>query len=109
MKVELLHAPDCPNYQSAKRMLKKVLREHKLQEEIAEIIVTDFAQSEALRFAGSPTIRIDGENVDPTSPERAHHRFSCRVYVVDGKLQGVPSHGMISRAIRSALSDRQTT
>jgi hypothetical protein len=104
MRVELLHIPDCPNYEVAARLLKEILHEHGLLPKIAEVSVTDFAQAEALAFPGSPTIRIDGQDVDPALPEQGYRGLSCRTYIVDGKLQGFPSHAMIDQAIRAALA-----
>ena len=103
MRIELLHIPDCPNYEVAARLLKEILHEHGLPQKIADVPVTDFAQAEALTFPGSPTIRIDGKDVDTTFPEQGYRGLSCRTYIVDGKRQGVPSHAMISLAIRAAL------
>ena len=108
MRVELLHIPDCPNSRIAARLLKEILREHGLPQKIAEVSVTDFAQAEALAFTGSPTIRVDGKDVDPAYPEQGYRGLSCRTYIVDGKRQGVPSHAMISLAIRSAFSVDRT-
>jgi hypothetical protein len=84
-------------------LLKEILHEHGLPPKIAELSVTDFAQAEALAFPGSPTIRIDGKDVDPTFPDQGYRGLSCRTYIVDGKRQGVPSRAMISLAIRAAL------
>jgi hypothetical protein len=103
MRVELLHIPDCPNARIAARLLKEILHEHGLPQKIAEVSLTDFAQAEALAFPGSPTIRIDGKDVDPAFPEQRFRGLSCRTYIVDGKRQGFPSHAMISLAIRAAL------
>jgi hypothetical protein len=104
MRVELLYIPDCPNYEAAARLLKEILHEHGLPHKIAEVSVTDFAKVETLAFPGSPTIRIDGKDVDTTFPERGYRGLSCRTYIVNGKRQGFPSHAMISLAIRAALS-----
>jgi hypothetical protein len=103
MRVELLHIPDCPNYQVAARLLREILHEHGLPEKIAEVSVTDFTQAEVLAFPGSPTIRVNGKDVDPTFPDQDYRGLSCRTYIVDGKRQGVPSRAMISLAIRAAL------
>ena len=103
MKVELLHIPDRPNSRIAARLLKEILSEQGLPQKIAEVSVTDFAQAEALAFPGSPTIRIDGKDVEMMFPEQGFRGLSCRTYIVDGKRQGVPSHAMISLAIRAAL------
>ena len=106
MRVELLHIPDCPNYEVAAQLLKEILSENGLPQNISEVSVTDFAQAEVLAFPGSPTIRFDGKDVD--FPEQGYRGLSCRTYVVDGKRQGFPSHAMISLAICSALSADRT-
>src|SRR5260370_20923719 len=103
MRVELLHIPDCPNYEVAARLLKEILHEHGLPQKIAEVSVTDFSQAEALAFPGSPTIRINGKDVDPAFPEQDYRGLSCRTYILYGKRQGVPSRAMISQPIRAAL------
>jgi hypothetical protein len=103
MRVELLHIPDCPNYQVAARLLREILHEHGLPQKIAEVSVTDFTQAEVLAFPGSPTIRINGKDVDPTFPGQDYRGPSCRTYMLDGKRQGVPSRAMITLAIRAAL------
>jgi hypothetical protein len=108
MKVELLHTSDCPNHRGAARLLGEVLAELGVRETIAEIAVADAQHAAALRFPGSPTIRIDGADVDPMPPTRAQRGLACRTYLIDGKMQGVPSREMIARAIRAALARNAT-
>jgi hypothetical protein len=103
MKVELLHTSDCPHYPVAARLLREVLSELGLRETITETAVADAAQAVTLKFPGSPTIRIDGSDVDPLPATRVQRGLACRTYFVDGRLQGVPSRDMIARAIRGAL------
>jgi hypothetical protein len=104
MKVELLHIADCPNTETARRLLKETLRELGLSEEIQDIEVSDSAQAEALRFPGSPTIRVDDIDVEATLPRQNSYGLSCRTYMIGGKRQGVPAQEMIREAIRSANS-----
>jgi hypothetical protein len=77
MRVELLHIPDCPNYPVAAKLLREILRAHGLPQNISEIRVMDFTQAAALAFPGSPTIRIDGKDVDATC--RSRLIADCRV------------------------------
>jgi len=109
MKVELLYIADCPNIEAARRPLKEALRELGLPEEISEIEVRDSAHAQALAFPGSPTIRVDGKDVEATFLGQGGYGVSCRMYVVDGTRQGVPSQEIIRKAIRSAvaLADRE--
>jgi hypothetical protein len=75
-----------------------------LPEEISEIEVCDPAQAEELAFPGSPTIRVDGKDVETTLPVQGSYGLSCRTYVIDGTLHGVPSQEVISKAIRLAVA-----
>lgn len=51
----------------------------------------------SLRFPGSPTIRINGRDIEPQ--ETASYGLMCRLYT-DGS--GAPSHQRLRDAIRRA-------
>ena len=104
MKIQLLHIADCPNARAARRMLDEALRELGLLEEILEIEVCDSAHAEQLAFPGSPTIRIDGKDVETISSGQGGYGVSCRTYVIDGRRRGVPAQEIISKALRSAVA-----
>ena len=104
MKAELLYIPDCPNTQRVRRLLKRALRELGLSPEIDEIEVTDSSQADMLHFPGSPTIRIDGTDVDEKSPRQDGDGLCCRTYLIDGRLRGLPTQEIVRIAIRSAVS-----
>ena len=75
--------------------------------EIQEIEVFDGAQAEALAFPGSPTIRVDGKDVEPDSASRLAYGLSCRTYEIRGRLQGVPAREWIRDAICAAQGSRE--
>lgn len=108
MKVELLRIGDCPNAEAARRLLTETLRELGLAEENREIEVSDSSQAEALSFPGSPTIRIDGIDVEANLLRQKSNGLSCRTYMIDGKRYVAPTREMIRRAIRVALSPAVT-
>jgi hypothetical protein len=60
MKIEVLYVADCPNHALALERLREVLSADSLETHIHEILVKDAAMAQALKFRGSPTIRIDG-------------------------------------------------
>jgi len=103
MKLELLHIADCPNTDATRRLLNATLRELGLTEDIREIEVSDSSQAQALSFPGSPTIRIDGIDVEPNLPGENGDGLSCRIYMIDGKRHAVPTEEMIRRALRAAV------
>ena len=104
MKVELFYIADCPNYETARQFLTEALRGLGLSGKVSEIEVRDCEQAEALMFPGSPTIRVDGKDVELTLLEQDHYGLSCRIYLVDQQRQGFPSREMIRDAIRSSIS-----
>ena len=104
MKAELLYIADCPNHREAAQILRETLRECGFRDEVCEIEVTDSAQARTLAFMGSPSIRIEGKDIEPVASKLPAGGLSCRTYLVGGKLVGVPSLDTIRAAITSAAS-----
>ena len=97
MRVEVLYIRDCPNYLPAVDRVITVLRQEGLAAEICKIEVKDARAAEALRFWGSPTIRINGLDIDTESRTVTETGLACRRYA--GR---VPSVEMIRSAVREA-------
>jgi len=100
VKIEFLYISDCPHYPAALAELKKVLTIEKISAPISEVLVADPRMSEALKFRGSPTIRINGRDIAGESG-LPHFAVSCRLYPGQ-KQPGVPPTEMIHRAVREA-------
>ena len=103
MKVELFYIARCPNYREAARTLRETLRELGARDEVLEVEVTDAAQAQALEFIGSPSIRIEGRDIQPIVKEQCQYGLACRTYLSGGKTNGLPPIEMIRAAVRSAL------
>jgi hypothetical protein len=97
MRIEILYAPGCPNYLPAVERLQAVLESQSLQTEVRSIAVRTEAQAKALSFPGSPTIRIEGKDVEPSQINA--HGLTCRLYA-NGS--GVPSAEAFQLAISEA-------
>ena len=104
MKIELFYFDGCPNHQPAVERVKEVLKEDGVTAEINEIHVSDPATAQALRFLGSPTLRIDGLDVEPSARSHSDYGMMCRTYVENGRREGLPSRGLIRAAIKEALA-----
>jgi hypothetical protein len=101
MRVELLYYPDCPSHERALELLQEALQAEGVDAPIEIIRIDTQAQAEAYRFIGSPTIRIEGVEMDP-HPELPY-RLTCRTFVhEDGRLSPLPSLRMLRQAIRRA-------
>lgn len=105
MKVEVLYVAECPGHPAAVEMVKDAMAENGLAAKIEEVLVTDEEMAAALRFRGSPTIRIDGDDVEASpAPERGF-TLSCR-WRAGAREAGLPSREMVVRAIVEAARRR---
>jgi hypothetical protein len=59
-------------------------------------------QAEAQRFLGSPSVRIDGVDVEPGAEQRDDYGLKCRLYQTTDGLAGVPDEAWIREALRRA-------
>jgi len=102
MKIEVLYFSGCPNHAPAVERVKEALRSEGLSGEIVEIEVPDTETALRLKFLGSPSIRVNGLDVEPEARSRGEFGMMCRTYA-DGCCQsGLPSHELIRSALREA-------
>ena len=99
-KIEFLYWSDCPSHPEARKRLREVLDELGLQAQVEEIEVLADEEAERLAFPGSPTIRVNGVDVDPVGASQTGTALTCRVYILeDGRYSPVPSMDMIRSAL----------
>ena len=57
------------------------------------------AAAERERFLGSPTVRIDGQDVDPGAAQRSDFGLKCRLYRSDAGTSGLPPDAWFRAAL----------
>jgi hypothetical protein len=103
VRVELLYLDDCPNHEALLPHLEQLLHAAEIPVEIATRSVPDETAAQRERFLGSPTVRIDGRDVEPGAEERDDYGLKCRLYRADAGLRGAPLDEWILDALtRSA-------
>ena len=102
MKVELLFFDGCPGYRKAERALRSALTGSGARAEVEMVLVSTDEEAESLRFPGSPTVRVDGEDLFPEELEtRTSWHLGCRIYWTPEGPKDHPSAEMIrSRLLR---------
>ena len=84
--------------------LQAVLAAEKAAASLEIIKVETDEQAQRLHFSGSPTILVNGQDIDPPSAE-ARYALTCRVYrLEDGRISPLPSVAMLRRAVQSAVA-----
>ena len=103
-RVEILYFDGCPNQESTRALVERVAGELDLEPEIDFVEVPDPDAASELRFLGSPTVRVNGRDVEPGAEERRDFVFSCRVYRGERGLGGQPDAGWIRDALAEAAA-----
>jgi hypothetical protein len=101
LEVELLWFSDCANHRAARRLLEEVIAEIAPGTPIRDVDVTYPATAEQVRFPGSPTIRVDGKDVDPNYTDTGDYTPRCRLYRTSVGLRGLPERRWITDALRT--------
>ncbi len=100
MKVTFLYFEDCPSHDAALERLRAVMTEQGIQAKLEIIKVETDEQAQSLQFIGSPTILINGQDIDPPSSV-AYYALTCRAYQLeDGRISPLPSPDMIRCALQ---------
>jgi hypothetical protein len=100
VQIELLFWEGCPSWPEAESLLGEVMAERGLGAHVARREVRTQEEAEALRFPGSPTIRVDGRDVDPTGAAAARPALTCRIYrLPDGRVSPIPSREQLEEAL----------
>ena len=106
MRVEVLYFEGCPNHAPAIERVRTVLAEEGISAGVIQIEVPDARAAESLRFLGSPSIRINGMDVEDSVEVRGGTvGLSCRTYFYNSVREGVPPADLIRRAVRRGASD----
>jgi hypothetical protein len=83
VRIDFLFWRECPSHPEARELLSAVLEERGVDVEVVEREVLTQAEAEELAFPGSPTIRVDGRDVDPEGAG-ARPALTCRIYHLPG-------------------------
>ena len=80
MKIEVLYFKDCPNHLPTLERIHQVLGEEGCDAEIREVQVPDMETAHTVSFLGSPTIRVNGSDIEPTAKGCRDFGLMCRMY-----------------------------
>ena len=104
-RIELLYFDGCPSHGPAGEALQKALAEEGIEAAVDLVAVNTDEEARRLRFPGSPTVRLDGEDLFPIggAHEPEDWGLLCRVYATPDGLEGSPTAPMFREALRLAL------
>jgi hypothetical protein len=95
--VELLYLSGCPSYRRVWNDLLEVIAASKLDACVKPVEVDSSEKANALHFAGSPTVKVNGRDLEGYEGKGV---MACRVYQENGG-KGWPSRALLERALKA--------
>jgi hypothetical protein len=103
MKIQLLFFDGCPSWQIGLENMKNALQMEQLDYSIDLLKVEDDSEAARLKFLGSPSFRVNGQDLWPE--ERDTYAVSCRVYKTSEGMIGWPTEEMLRERLKAAQGD----
>jgi hypothetical protein len=100
--IEVLYVEGCPNYRGALALVERVRAELGIDAELRTTLISDQAAADQARFPGSPTVRVDGHDVEPGSERPAEYTLACRLYRLEHRFAGQPDERWVREALLRA-------
>jgi hypothetical protein len=98
MTIEVFYFGGCPSYKPTVERIRTLLREERIDGDIRQVEVTDLLSARDRRFLGSPTVQVNGLDIERSARTDERYGLCCRTY----SGSGVPSVAMIRSALRDA-------
>lgn len=106
--IEILAREDCPSRGMAIAVVERVVAETGVSAHIEVVDVTSEEQAQERRFPGSPTVRVEGRDVDQWLNGRTEFTLADRVYRTDRGLAGWPDATWVREALLLAVAQTTT-
>lgn len=104
MKIEVLYFDGCPSHEALLPRLRELMDEAARDVPVELVHVASVEEAERERFLGSPTLRVNGRDVDPSAEERTDFGLKCRLYAHPDGLRGDVPDELIRAALAPASS-----
>jgi hypothetical protein len=102
--VELLYFDGCPHYEALQVRIDALLLRAGVHARVQLRDIPDEPAAVRERFLGSPTVRVDGHDVEPGASERRDFAMKCRLYATEAGLGPNPLDEWVLDALRRPTS-----
>ncbi len=106
-QVEILYFDGCPNHKSTVELVKRIATETGTTIDVRLVCVESNEDAQRTRFLGSPSVRVNGRDIEPGADQRTTFQLSCRIFQHDGQLAGQPAAEWIHAALTTNDSNHR--
>src|SRR5712691_7045294 len=97
MQIDILYFEGCPHHAPTVARVKQIATDMGLTGSVTEVQITTPEEALQRGFLGSPTVLVNGVDIDPHASQQVSYGLSCRVYP---GVSGLPPDGMIRAALQ---------
>lgn len=102
VKIEFFYFEGCPHHSPALALLKNILKEEDAIYPIEVINVDSDQYAREIRFLGSPSIRINGKDIEESEVDSPDYGIRCRIYKGNDGPTGIPPEVLLRKSIAGA-------
>jgi hypothetical protein len=102
IRIEILGFDGCPNLPLTHELIEAIVQSEGIEAKVTSVDVNSVEDAERLRFLGSPTVRVNGVDIEPSRQCEEQSSYSCRVYRTEDGTTGVPPEMLVRAALRNA-------
>jgi len=102
MTIELLYFDGCPNHEALLPRLREIMADSDIPDQVELRLIGDEDAAQRERFLGSPTVRVDGHDVECGPELRTDFGMKCRLYRTTSGLTGQPPEEWLRPALHRA-------
>jgi len=96
--IQVLFLKGCPNSKPTIDLVRRIAETHGITSPVETVEIRSAEEAVRLRFLGSPTVRINGVDIDPNAGGRTDFAMVCRLYGTSG----IPPGEFVAAAITKA-------
>ncbi len=100
LTIDVLYFDNCPHYKEAEKALREVLDEEHVDAEVQMMSVSESGQAAPWHFIGSPTIIINGEDLEANVNRETPYQGHCRMYMYKNELYEYPPKEMVRKGLK---------
>jgi hypothetical protein len=104
VRVELIYFDGCPNHKALLPRLRKIVASAGISADVELRRIADEDAARRERFLGSPTVRVDGRDIEPDAERRTDYGMKCRLYRGAAGLSGQPDEEWVRAALHCAAT-----
>jgi hypothetical protein len=102
--IEVLYFDGCPSTDAFLPRLRDLLAQLGATDRLRLRRVETIEDAERVRFLGSPSVRVDGCDIEPGADERTDYGLKCRLYRIDSEMHGDPPTEWVLAALGHAAA-----